>query len=113
VPLTSDITDLLLGEIRQTGTVKALSSAVVCDPPFHLWWVVSCSAEDGMSVQSELKHQQLMKLVRNFTHTPSKLGIVYHTISTKKIAYLNNCLNVYIFKIVSESTLTLLGVFLK
>jgi hypothetical protein len=50
--LTSDITNLFLGEIRQTGSAEALSSAVVCNPLFQVWWVVSCSAEDGMGVQS-------------------------------------------------------------
>jgi hypothetical protein len=50
LPLTSDISDLLLREIRQTGSAEALSSAVVSSPLFQVWWIVSCSAEDRMGV---------------------------------------------------------------
>jgi hypothetical protein len=49
----------LLGEARQAGPEEAFSLAVVGDPLFQVWWIVACPAEDGMRVQSQLKHQQL------------------------------------------------------
>jgi hypothetical protein len=60
--LTSDVTDFLFGEVRQTGSAEAFSLAVVGDPLFEVWWVVSSTAEDGMSVQPQLKHQQPITL---------------------------------------------------
>jgi hypothetical protein len=57
-PLTSNIINLLLGEIRQAGILDALSPAVVVDSSSHFRRIVPRITVDGMGEQPELKQKQ-------------------------------------------------------
>jgi hypothetical protein len=63
-PLTSNIINLLLGEIRQAGILDALSPAVVVNSGSHFRWIVPRITIDGMGKQSELKQNGI------FRHSP-------------------------------------------
>jgi hypothetical protein len=58
-PLTSNIIDLLLGEIRQAGILVPLCPAVVINSGSHFRWIVPRNAVDGMGEQPGLKQEQV------------------------------------------------------
>jgi hypothetical protein len=61
-PLTSNIIDLLLSEMRQAGIMVTLRPAVVVNSGSHFRWIVPRNAVDGMGEQPELKQKEVMTI---------------------------------------------------
>jgi hypothetical protein len=61
-PLTSNIVDLLLGEMRQARILVSLRPAVVINSDPHFRWIVPRNAVNGMGEQPELKQKQVITI---------------------------------------------------